>query len=170
MKRKSKAQQLKDDYLTILAFKQESGKERAFYLNGTPEDTIKITNPLAYQASQLLDRETMERLQYNAKKVQTEVIMASNTIQEVKLLRLLDQEFKQGERYTVEFINDKLYSIYTMLDIKDAKTGKIKITAATQLGEPGRFDIKHCKIRDDQGNLENGFQIQRAQFSLRTAA
>jgi hypothetical protein len=170
MKRKSKAQQLKEDYLTILNFKQEKASEQSFYFNGTPEDQIKATNPLAYQASQLLDRATIESLQYNVKKVLAHVIATSNERQEVKLLRLLNQEFKQGDRYTIEIINAKLHSIYTRLDIRNPKTGLIKVPLATQLREAGKFDIKACKIDNNRGGYENGYLIERAQFNLRVAA
>jgi hypothetical protein len=166
MKRKSKAQQLKEDYLTILTYKQSCG----FYLNTTPDEQIKMTNPLAYQASKLLDQSTMERCEYNVKKVTTEVILASNAQQERKLLQLLAMEFKQGDRFTIDEIKIKLQTIYIIVDLRDPGTGKLVTANANDLETKGWYDINPCKENRGKPKLENGFRILRPRFSIRVAA
>jgi hypothetical protein len=166
MKRKSKAQQLKEDYLAILTYKQSDG----FYLGTTPEDQIKITNPLAYQAYKLLNRETMEACAYNVKKVATAVTLASNVQQEHKLLQLLALEFKQGDRFTIDEIRARLNRIYIIVNLRDPYTGKLVSANAKDLETKGWFDIKPCKEDRGRSELENGFQILRARFSVRVAA
>jgi len=166
MKRKSKAQQLKEDYLALLAYKQD----KVFCLGTTPEQQIKTNNPLAYQASKLLDIATMENHAYNVKKVATEVILASNNQQERKLLQLLAMEFKQGDRLTIDNIRSRLQRIYTSVDLRNPKTGELIVANATDLSTKGWFDIQKCKEDTGKSKLENGFIILRARFSLRVAA
>lgn len=166
MKRKSKAQQLKEDYLAIKASKQE----KSFYFGETVEDRIKVTNPLAYKAALLLDESVMDSLKYNPKQVNIEVIRASNVSQEKKLMQLLADEFKQGTRDTVDNIKTRLQRIYNLLDLRNPRTGKCLIAYATDLDTNGWFDIHPSKEDTGKDRLENGFIIMRARFSVRVAA
>lgn len=67
MKRKSKAQQLKEDYQEIQNYRKQQKEGIQFYFGETPEDKIRSRNPLAYQAVCLLAPETVARLKYNVK-------------------------------------------------------------------------------------------------------
>jgi hypothetical protein len=124
---------------------------------------------LAYQAFKLLKEATMDQMSYNVKQVQAEVILASNSMNEVKLLKLVSQEFKQGQELSNSSIVDKLQSIYYRLEIKDVKSGNIKNAQATDLRE--WFDIDKLKLKDDKGKFSiHGWLILRAKFNLRVAA
>ncbi len=169
MKRKSRAQHLKEDYLTILNYNKEQGEELTFHLGQSPVDKIRNTNPLAYQAAKLLKETMMKQLSYNVKRIQAEVILAANTMNEIKLLKLLNQEFQQGQGLPNSSIIDKLQGIYYMLEIREVKSGEIKKAKATDLIE--WFDIDDLKLKDDKGKFTvHGWLILRAKFNLRVAA
>jgi hypothetical protein len=140
-----------------------------FFLGGTPEEEVKASNPTAYTAHVHLDEATMIQLKYNVKKVEAAIIPKENTIAEVKLLKLIGQLFKVGERYTNEYIKSKLQEIYIKLDIRE-ENGKVKVANANDLGDRGRFEIKDCKIPSGKGKPINGQLVLRAQFGLRMVA
>jgi len=161
MTRKSKATQLEEDYLALLDLQENL----VYQLGINPEDEIRRTNPLAYQAARLLDKETMVRLKYNVKKVQAEVIIASNATRMSKLYQLLANTFKPGIKYTNETIRTQLQEIYNTLELRDPKTGAIAKANANDLVKRGWFDIHPCKIGSD-----HGFEVIRARFAIRMAA
>ncbi len=170
MKRKSKSTQLREDYIAIVNESKQTGN-LVYSLGTSAVDKIKSTNPLAYQAAQLIDERAMEAMKYNVKKVQAEVIAASNVRKEVKLLQMLNQEFKQGVSYSNAHITRILQDIYTRLDLRDPKTGEIIKASATHLGTKGWFDIAKCKVPDEYGTYTiHGYLIQRPQFNSRVAA
>jgi len=169
IKRKSAAVQLQEDYLALLTFKREQEESTLFFIGNTPEQQIKSTNPTAYLAYQHLDEATMLKLKYNIKKVQAAIIMKENIEAERKLLKLLKQTFKVGEKYTNKYIKSKLQEFYNQLNIRD-ENGKIRVATATQLGERGRFEIKDDKLSNNKGQRESALLIVRPQFELKMAA
>ncbi len=169
IKRKSASKQFKEDYKRLLDFKKQQGEHMIFYLGSTKEEEVKRTNPIAYKAYKLLDEATVKKLNYNVKKIEAAIILKENTLAEVKLLRLLFQYFRVNERYTNEYIKNKLQELYNTLSIKD-ESGKIKIATANQLAEKGRFETKECKIPQLKGKPVNGYIVMRQQFNLRMAA
>lgn len=169
LKRKSKAQQLEEDYKKLLDHKQKQRENMIFSLGQTIEHEIKKTNPIAHKAWELLDESTMEQLKYNVKKVEAAVILKENTIVEVKLLKLLSQVFEVGRFYPNEDIKTKLQEIYNKLNIRE-ENGKIKKAIANQLGDKGRFEVRITKGEDKKGNLVHGLFILRSQFGLRMVA
>jgi hypothetical protein len=167
MKRKSKATQLKEDFHTII--QQLNSKE--WYIGESPIDRIRRTNPLAYQAATLLNEAMMDRLGYNVKKVEYEVTLASNEGKQSKFMHLVNNEFKQGQRYPTTKINEKLDAIYTLLDIRDVKTGKVKKAKATDLATLGLFDIDTCKLADKKGKYTiHGYELVRTHLNIQAAA
>jgi hypothetical protein len=164
VKRKSKAEQLKEDYLKLMHSKANQQVGIVFGFGSSLEERIKESNPTAYLAAQHLDKDTMDELKYNVKKVSAEIVYKENTLAEVKLLKLLEQMFKVGDRPTNKFIKDKLQEFYNRLNIRE--NGKIRVASALQLGERGRFEIDPGKNKDG----EHCMIIKRAQFSLRMAA
>ena len=168
-KRKSASKQLEEDYLSLQSFKQQQQDNKIFYLGETPQQEVMTRNPLAYEADNLLDPATMIALAYNVKKVQAAIINKRNSLAEIKLLRLINQQFRVGQKYTNRFIKSKLQEIYNSLNICD-ESGKVKVATANQLTDRGIFETKGCKITNKQGDPENGQTIERQQFNLRMAA
>ncbi|MGF7041925.1 DEAD/DEAH box helicase family protein [Mucilaginibacter lappiensis] len=169
MKRKSKSQQLEDDYSTLKQFKIKQETTMIFTFGQTPEQEISHKNPTAYKAFRLLDEATMVNLNYNVKKVETAIILKENTMVELKLTRLLNQQFRPGLRYSNADIKSKLQSIYDQLNIR-ISNGKIKVAKATDLKEEGWFDTDKCKLKVAEGEYENGNLIIRANFNILMAA
>lgn len=169
IKRKSASKQLEEDYLKLIAYKDRQQHGLLYCLGVTPEEEVKASNPMAYKAYLHLDETIMIQLKYNVKKVEAVIILKENTIAEVKLLKLIGQLFKVGERYTNEYIKSKLQDIYTKLDIREVN-GKIKVAKANDLSERGRYELKDCKIPDGKGKPQNGQLVIRAQFGLRMVA
>ena len=165
LKRKSGAKQLEEDYKTLLEHKSSQQASNVFGLDRSLENRIKVSNPTAYQAAKLIDEQTMIAMKYNVKKVQAEVILKEYNLKEVKLLKLIGHEFKVGIFNSNEDIKNKLQAIYNKLEVKDHKTGKIKIASAEQIRSKGLFEAD-----DTKRNKEHGKIIIRAQFSLRMAA
>jgi hypothetical protein len=165
IKRKSAAKQLEEDYLKILEYREKQQNGLVFSLGKTPEQAVKDTNSTAYLAAKYLDKAIMEELKYNVKKVTAEIIYKENDLAEVKLLKLLCQTFKIGDKPTNQFIKNKLQEFYNKLNIRD-KTGKIRVATASQLGENGRFEIRPDKNKEK----ENCMLVIRAQFGLRMVA
>lgn len=165
LKRKSGAKQLEEDYKALLDYKLNQQVSNVFGLDRSLENRIKVSNPTAYQAAKLIDEQTMIAMKYNVKKVQAEIILKEYNLKEVKLLKLIGHEFKVGVFYTNEHIKNKLQEIYFKLDIKDHKTGKIKVATANQIRSKGLFEAEDTKF-----NKAHGKRIIRAQFNLRMAA
>jgi uncharacterized protein YxjI len=167
-KRKSAAKQLEEDYKQLIT-QNQSGRQITLSLNASITDYIKKTNPQAYKASELIEETTMEKLKYNIKKVDAEIIARENSSSEFKLRQMLNLKFKIGSKYTNVEIKEKMQAIYNFLEIKNPN-GTIKIAKASQLSEKGLFEVENCKLTDKLGETAHGKRILRAQFSLRMAA
>lgn len=169
-KRKSVAQQFKEDFESIINYRQDkTGSKINWNFGDSIELAIRKSNPLAYDAANLLDPSFVKELKYKPAKVKEELIYKRNELAEVKLLKLLDQHFKIGRYYTNEYITSTLQTIYTKLNIAN-KNGKIKVAFPAQLGEAGRFEIKDDKKQDSKGKWVHGHTILRKQFGLLVAA
>ncbi len=169
IKRKSKADKLKDDYQELKAYHEKEQGTMMFYFGQTPEQEIKSRNPTAYKAYQLLDERTLIDLKYNVKKVDEAIVLKENTLAKLKLDKLLYQQFKVGARYTNVEIKSALQRIYNQLNIRD-KNGKIRVATATQLREEGRFEIHPAKKKNNKGVDTPAYQIVRANFNILMAA
>ena len=169
IKRKSASKQFEEDYRQLLDFKKQQQEDMIFYLGKTPEEEVKARNPLAYKAYKLLDEATVNKLEYNVKKIQKAIIVKKNSSVEVKLLKLLAQTFRINERYSNEYIKSELQDIYNNLNIRN-KNGEIEKANAKQLGNKGWFEIKDCKIPTSKSKPLNGYIIIRQQFGLKMAA
>ncbi|MFC0515158.1 DEAD/DEAH box helicase family protein [Mucilaginibacter angelicae] len=169
MKRKSKATQLKEDYQALKAYNSERLTTTTFNFGLTVEQEIQSSNPTAYLAFKLLDESTLESLKYNVKKVETAIILKENSMAELKLARLLNQQFKPGSKYTNDTIKSKLQTIYNQLNIRNTD-GTIKVAKATELAKHNWYEMKPCSIKEDDGGYENGQLIIRAHFNLLMAA
>jgi hypothetical protein len=170
LKRKSRSTQLKEDYQTLKNYRSTADLNNVFSIGHSVEQDIKDSNPLAYQAFKLLDENTLNVLKFNVKKVQAAVILKESNLVEVKLLKLLNNEFRVNNFYTNEQIKTKLQKIYNDLNLR-WHNGKIRVASATQLSEKGRFETYQTKRWNDKLNKdEHGYVILRAQFQLRMAA
>jgi len=165
IKRKSVAKQLEEDYQALLQHRLTQQASNVFGLDRSLETRIKTSNPTAFSAAKLIDEQSMIAMKYNLKKVQSEIILREYNLKQVKLLQLVGHEFKVGAFYTNEYIKNKLQSIYSKLDIKDPKTGNIKVATANQIRSKGLFEAD-----DTKRNNEHGKVIIRPQFNLRMAA
>lgn len=169
MKRKSKATQLKEDYNTLKDLYLNRSNIIVFNIGQSIEQEIKSSNPTAYWAVKLLNDDVMESCKYNVKKVDTAIILKQNTLAEVKLAKLLNQQFKPACRYTNAEIKQKLQTIYNQLNIRNGN-GTIKVAKATDLRENSWFEIESCKKKTAGGEYENAQLVIRAQFNLLMAA
>jgi len=169
IKRKSKAQQLEEDYKTLKEYHTNKKGTITFQFGLSVEDEIKSRNPTAYNAFKLIDEATMAKLKYNVKQVDIEIILRENTRAELKLARLLNQEFKPSVRYPNDEIKTKLQAIYNKLNIR-SENGKIRVATATQLQDYGWFETETGKVKDTSGKWVNGRQIIRSNFNLLMAA
>ncbi|NVM67098.1 hypothetical protein FHW88_005419 [Mucilaginibacter sp. SG538B] len=169
-KRKSKAKQLEEDYLKLKEYKGKKANGIVFSIGQSIEDEIKSRNPTAYQAHELLDEATMIKLKYNVKRVDREIILKENTRAELKLAKLLKQEFKPGNKgYTNQHVKCKLQEMYNSLNIR-SENGKVRIAAATHLEDNGWFQVETGKVKNSRGIRENGLRIIRANFNILMAA
>lgn len=170
LKRKSRNTQLKEDYQRLKEYRSTQSSSNVFDIARIVEQGIKESNPLAYAAYKLLDDSKMDELKFNVKKVQAAVILKENNLVEVKLMKLLNNEFRANNFYTNEQIKSKLQKIYSELNIR-GDNGKIRVASATQLSEKGRFETRQTKRKNDRtGNDDHGYVILRPQFALRMAA
>lgn len=170
IKRKSVRKQFKEDYESLLAYKQKSGESNLKWnLGASIVDQIAKTNPLAYNAFKILDESTVLKCNYTPSKIRVELILKQNENAEVKLLRLLDHHFKVGRFYENEFITNLLQKLYDKLEIRN-KNGSFKVASPSQLAELGRFEIVKDKKQNARGKWVHGYKIQRKQFSLMIAA
>jgi hypothetical protein len=170
VRRKSANKQFEEDYNLLLNDKKakEAGKIM-FTLGLDNEARIKKSNPIAYQAFKILDESLVVSLKHNCKKIESQLIIKQNELAEVKLLRLLNLHFKVGTSYANSYIENKLQGFYKELEFK-TKAGKIKTAEPAHLGYKGRFDLHPVKIKNNNGALENGYQIIRKQFDIILAA
>jgi hypothetical protein len=168
-KRKSAKKQLEEDYLSLKEHQLTKQKGGIVINLFSPVEEIKKSNPTAYKAFELLDEATMVKLKYNVKAVEKELILKHNGLAEFKLLKLMEQAFKVGNSYTNELVKAKLQEFYDLLDIR-SDDGKLRVAAATQIREFGRFEANDCKTPDINGTSAHGKYIVRAQFNLRMVA
>ena len=163
MARRSKSEQLKLDYLELLHCK----KDNIFSFSQNVANNIKKNNPLAYDASLILNEKQMEELKYNVKKITEKVILLKEDQKRIKLFKLINLNFKTGFRYPKTFITNKLTEIFTELEVKNGK-GQLWIPLATHIKK--FFDVNECKIPVPGGKPTNGFQLIRSTFELKLAA
>lgn len=170
MKRKSKAQQLKEDYHTITDYRNPKDNKVGYFIGRAPDEHIRIVNPLAYAAAKYLTEADMVMLKYNVIKVREKVIVASNKDIQGKLSNLVALAFTQGESYPIKDIKPKLQSFYDSLDYRDPKTGEIIIAKCTDLKD--WFDVDDdIKLKDTNGKFTlHGYRILRKRFVIRAAA
>lgn len=161
--RKSKANQLKDDYDAIIEFKES----KALFILSNPVDKIKKRNPLAYRASKHLSKAEMKALNHNPKKVEAALIKKENAKKNIQLIKLVDLNFKTGARYTKEAIADKLQELYLEVDYRNKK-GEPQVALATHIKE--FFETVDCKIRMKDNKSANGFELTRPTFHLKMVA
>lgn len=168
-KRKSAATQLKEDYETLKAYKAPLLGSIVVSLRQSIEQSIKNSNPLAYQAYKLLDDAEMQKCKFNIKKVQAAVIVKENNSVRLKLSKLLHLTFRVNNFYSNDQIKNKLQQIYKELNIRDSK-GNVKVAIANQIAANGCFEVKVTKKKNAKGIEEHGMVILRPQFALRMAA
>ena len=106
-----------------------------------------------------MSKEEIESTKYNEQEIKKLLIFKNNKDTEIKVLKLLPFYFSERERYTKEYIKFMLQKIYD-------ETGFQKTATAEQLSTWGWYETKPCKVKNKQGNYENGFEIQRMQFNL----
>lgn len=170
VKRKSKKQKFKEAYEQLLVFKDaRSEKNSVWCIEGSIEKNLRLENPIASEAVDLLDKETVQNLKYNPSKIWREVLIKTNQIMERKVLKLLDHHFKCGQFYTNDFIKTTLQKIYNDLAICHTN-GNIKVAMPSHLGEKGRFEIAQKKKKDRDNNWVHGYVILRKQFDFLVAA
>ena len=149
--------------VTRIAFLYEDKANNLF--NNSDDELSKIKTEwfFEFEAYHLLGIDVLKTDNFNYKIIQKKLTMVKNLNSEVKLLRLLKNEFEDGKPYTKVYIKDKLQELYKLVGIE-------KVATAEQLGDRGRFDLNECKIRNANGRFQNGFVILRPQFELMTAA
>ena len=133
-----------------------------FFRNEEHEQQLKqLKNkyPALYKAYQMLTREEIKATQYNVKEIEKLVILKNNKSLGMKILKLLPLYFVVGKRYTKEEVKRKLQKIYD-------ETGYEKKATAAQIDNPKWYDVKPCKVKNKQGNYDNGFEIIRMNFKL----
>lgn len=152
----SKADILRRDYLKIT-------EEPLFFLGISQKDTIQRTNPLAYRASLHLNQKEMEELKYSNKKVEAELIKRENDKKKIQLIKLIDLNFKAGNRYTKAHITEVIQHLYDSIEMmnKKGEPAKAKATDIKLFFEP-----TPCKI-NEKGKYVNGFILNRPTFHLK---
>ncbi|WP_423149206.1 hypothetical protein [Rubrolithibacter danxiaensis] len=167
--RKSAATKLKEDYFELESLLTTT--TLTFHFGKSAEQQIAERNPIAYKAFKLLNKQLVENLKYNPKKLEREIILRENEDAEVKLMKLLKRTFtfkKGNDFYFNSFITSKLQELYKKVGLKDAKTGQVKRASPSDLGEEGRFIIKIAKRTNPQGKRENGVIIIGHRLGLKT--
>lgn len=165
--RKSKSTKLKEDYQELKQLRETQPTNISFTLGKGREQVIKERNLLAYQAFELLDEATVIKNNYNVKKTRDEIAQRSNTLAEIKLLKLCRSVFKIDTFYTNEFIRTKLNEFYKKLNIINPKTGKQRVAEPSDLGKEGRFKIEKVK-RTVKGKPTWGYLIKSYTLGTKT--
>lgn len=157
MKRKSKAF-VKEIFETFQKLQPKS--EFIFNSKEVEEqlEELKSKYPVIYEAYQKLTLEEIESTYYKEKEVQKLLILKNNKIAEYRTLKMLPLYFVVGKRYTKAETKAKLQEVYD-------KIGYTEKAKAEQLQSKKWYEIKECKILNEAGKYENGFEIIRPQFS-----
>lgn len=165
--RLSKADKLKE---LIGEFERlEKEKETiAFNLGYDELNNLIKENAWAYSIFKDLGKDRLTELGFKEKAIKAEMITTSNATAEMKLKKLLCEQFYINQRYTKDGIKQKLQRLYNLVGLKD-KNGNIKTATAEQLGDNGRFEIRACKINVND-KLVPGFIIGAMKFRLTIAA
>ncbi|MDB5004927.1 MAG: hypothetical protein JWQ34_3152 [Mucilaginibacter sp.] len=166
--RKSKADKLKEDIQLIEELLQHQGD---YVMGHVAKELARIqkSNPLAYEAYNGLSKTKLAELKYKQKAVRTALIEKHNADAEVLLLAHLDHNLDVGQRCSIEGLVNILQFAYTLLKIRNPKTGVVKKANATDLNEPGRYKLHGCKV-EQGGKLVNGYIIEHCYFNLLKAA
>lgn len=157
--RKSASKILEEDYKELNLLNSQKPSGLLFSFGKGREQIIKETNPIAYQAHELIDEATMLTFKYNFKKVSNELIVRQNGSVEIKLLKLCKAALKKDTFYTNEFVKSKLTDFYTKLNIRDPENGQIKKAYPIDLEREGRFKIRHIRRMVD-GKRQSGIIIE----------
>lgn len=168
-KRKSASSRFKEAYMQLVLNADETDGNINFNFGVDIKERIKVSDPLAFEAYELLDPAQVEAMKFNVKKIEHEVIIRRNEMAKVKLLKLFDLHFKVGSEYSNKTIVNKLQAFYDKLDIRNKK-GSLLIAKPSDLGADGCFEIKQVKVKSSKGTWENGYRIIRKQFALAVAA
>lgn len=122
-----------------------------------------------FQAIDILDTQILIDTEFNDDLMKQKLIEHSNKNAETKLTIALIEEFEIGIRYSRKYIKNKLQQLYEQYSIL-GKTGKVKNAKATDLEELQIFDLKECKVNDDQGIRQQAYQIIGKRYTLKQAS
>lgn len=165
-RRKSKADQLKEFVEMMEDLNTNSDK---YFIGTASKQLAKLQseNPFGYEAYHVLKKAKLEELDYNIKAVGEALINQHNANVERQLLAYLDSKLNIGDRKTPEELSNILQHGYNLFQIRNPKTGKVKVAFATHLMEPGRYQL------DESKDIINGFSkkvfIIRHQYCRRSA-
>ncbi len=124
---------------------------------------LKTRHPLIYKAYKNLTKEEIESTKFNIKVIEKLLILKENKDAEIAVMKLLPLYFTVGRRYTKSAIKSMLQDIYD-------KTGFNKTATAEQLRSMDWYETKSCKIKNNNEEYENGFEILRMKFKLKVSA
>jgi hypothetical protein len=154
--------------------------ERMIHLRNHPEQYVyevasttlakdKIEFELLFEAVEILGEQEVANLGYENERMRTALIEKSNKNAEAKLRLILIDEYKLNSRHTRKAIKTRLQQLYDELGIVKPDGRKEKATAE-QLGGMGLFELKECKVEDEHGKSQHGFEVTKLLFSVKQAA
>ncbi|CAH0186283.1 MULTISPECIES: hypothetical protein [unclassified Pedobacter] len=124
---------------------------------------------LLMQAIDILDKQILINTEFHDDLMKQKLIEHSNKNAETKLIIALIDEFQIGVRYSRKYIKNKLQQLYEQYSIL-GKTGKVKSAKATDLDELQIFNLKECKVDNDQGKRQLAYQIISTRYTLKQAS
>jgi len=156
-KRRKTIKSVKD----ILSDFEQSESDNTFYFGQSPLEKLKNKYPFLYKAYKDLSKEEIKSTGYSMNKIEKLWILKNNKDAEIRVLKLLPLYFTVGERYTKEYIKQTLQEIYDETGYKAKATAEdINCTW---------YDSKSCKIKNNAGRYDNGFEILRPTFKVLAA-
>ena len=145
----------------ILSNFEKLESENTVVFGQSPLEKLKNKYPILYKAYKELLKEEIESTNYITDEIEKLLILKNNKDAEIRVLKLLPMYFSVGQRYTKEYIKSTLQHIY------DGAGYKLKATAE-QINHIW-YEAKSCKIKNDAGNYDNGFEILRMTFKVLAA-
>ena len=132
--------------------------KNSFVFGQNPLEKLKNKYPVLYKAYKNLSKEEIKSTNYSITEIEKLLILKNNKDAEIRVLKLLPLYFSVGQRYTKEYTKQTLQKIYDKAGYKASAT-------AEQIKHIW-YDAKACKIKNNAGNYDNGFEILRMAFKV----
>jgi len=128
---------------------------------------IQTESPLAFEAYHTLQIDRIDELDYNEKAIMEELVELNNKAAKIRLLPLLDKEFKVGnEIFSSKNLTDRLQHLYGVVGLLDVKKpDSIQTAHLADFEREGWFKLKDERL-EDNGGRARAYSIAKKLFNL----